>query len=484
MNVRGPRGPALSRSLGRSALTRVSLTIALPLQALLLNEWLRPLLQPTFEPSFTAAVAIVCWFCGPLYGLASLALSSGLLVYYFLTPYYGIYLSNPSTILKFCFFVGANCLVIALIANLYEAQEDVAKSEKLYRNLSELIPFGGWIADAQGNIQHVSDSFLNAFGVSLAECAGLGWIEVIDPDQRPQVRAEWQQCIRQGYFWDYEYRMHSKTGEALAVLSRGVPVRDSAGRIVSWVGMHLDVTARERALEEQVKQARDIARFNTELEQLAYVSAHDLQEPLRTIASYLQLLQRRYKGRLDEEADEFIGFAVEGANRLRALLQDLMLLQNVGKGGRDRAPHSLRDLVMRAVERLGASAANLPVVCGDLPVVICDDHEFAQLFEHLIANAIKYSRPGISPEVAITSEPSSEGHIVCVRDNGIGIEPEYLYRIFNVFQRLHPRSKYPGTGIGLAICRKIVEVHGGRIWAASTPGEGSAFYFTVPEYRA
>ncbi|MDZ4801846.1 MAG: histidine kinase dimerization/phospho-acceptor domain-containing protein [Bryobacteraceae bacterium] len=160
--------------------------------------------------------------------------------------------------------------------------------------------------------------------------------------------------MRDGYFWDFEYRMKNPAGEVLTVLSRGIPVVEGGTRM--WVGMHLDVTARERSVDEQVRQARDIARFNAELEQLAYVSAHDLQEPLRIIASYLQLLRRKYGGKLDAEADEFIEYAVEGATRLRALLQGLLLLQNVGKSGRVRRKHRLARLVERAIQNVGGAA--------------------------------------------------------------------------------------------------------------------------------
>jgi light-regulated signal transduction histidine kinase (bacteriophytochrome) len=245
--------------------------------------------------------------------------------------------------------------------------------------------------------------------------------------------------------------------------------------------MHLDITDRHESMEERVRQARDIARFNAELEQLAYASAHDLQEPLRMIASYLQLLQRRYAGRLDSDADQFISYAVEGAERLRALLQDLLLLQQIGKGSRERALHPAAKLVEAAVESLGAQLEGATVRCGSLPQLYCDRNEFVQLFELLIENAVKYAREGIAPEITISAERQADRWVLSVRDNGIGIEPEYQQKIFNVFQRLHPRSEYEGTGIGLAICRKIVEVHGGRIWVESEPGAGSTFRFTVPD---
>jgi PAS domain S-box-containing protein len=468
-------------SLSRSRFTRIALTIALPLQALLVNEWFRDVLAPMFEPAFIAAVALVCWFCGSRYAAAALGLSSLLLVHFFLEPYYSFSINTTGTVVKLIFFFGANAITTGLIANLRRTQEDLVTTENIHRNLSELIPFGGWISDASGNMLSVSDSFLNAFGARAEDCKGLGWTRFLDPEQRDTVITEWQECMQAGYFWDYEYQMRTAAGEKRVVLSRGVPVRDASGRINAWVGMHLDITERHESLDERVRQARDIARFNAELEQLAYASAHDLQEPLRMIASYLQLLKRRYAGRLDSDADEFIAYAVEGADRLRSLLHDLLQLQQIGKGTRERAMHSVADIVQNALHNLGSDASVATVRCGPLPEVCCDRTEFVQLFENLIDNALKYARHNVPPEITITAERQSDTWVIAVADNGIGVEPQYQHKIFDLFQRLHARSEYEGTGIGLAICRKVVEVHGGRIWIESQPGVGSTFLFTVPD---
>jgi light-regulated signal transduction histidine kinase (bacteriophytochrome) len=253
------------------------------------------------------------------------------------------------------------------------------------------------------------------------------------------------------------------------------------------VGIHLDITERERSAEQRIEQARNLARFNAELEQFAYVSAHDLQEPLRMIASYLQLLSRRYKGKLDEDADTFIGYAVEGAERLQSLLRDLLELQQVGKRNKPLTMAPLATLVDRACASLAhtIAQANAQITYADLPAIWCEEQAFVQLFVHLLDNAIKYRKDGVRPEVHISAEQAKSGvWEIRVHDNGIGIEPEFRERIFNVFQRLHPRSMYPGTGIGLAICKKIVEVNGGRIRAESEKGKGSTFVFTVPANRA
>lgn len=482
MTIRSGRRSLLpSRS---PALVRLSLTIALPLLAFLVNQWLRPVLDPAFEPSFIAATAMVCWFCGLRWSLPALALSSLLLVYFFLEPRYSFVIPDFRTWLKLFFFFGANVVTIGLISNLHRVHAELVTSDTLHRNLAELIPFGGWISDPSGNMQFLSDSFLVTFGTTMDECSGLGWTRFLVEDQRDLVLHEWAECVRSGYFWDYEYRMVAPDGSHKIVLSRGVPVRGPGGRIRSWVGIHLDITDREQAIEDRMRQARDIARFNAELDQLAWASAHDLQEPLRMIASYLQLLQRRYKGKLDDEAHEFIGYAVEGADRLRDLLSDLLHLQQIGKGTRAQTLQPLASLITEALERIGSPAAEADIRWENLPEIVCDAVEFTQLFQHLIGNALTYSKEGIRPSIQISADRTAGGWTISVADNGIGIEPEYLGNIFKLFHRLHPRSRYTGTGIGLAICRKVVEVRGGRIWAESSPGEGSVFRFTVPDQSA
>jgi PAS domain S-box-containing protein len=252
-----------------------------------------------------------------------------------------------------------------------------------------------------------------------------------------------------------------------------------------FTGIARDISAL-KAFEAQLTQrATELARSNAELEQFAYVASHDLQEPLRMIASYAELLGRRYTGKLDADADEFIRYTVDGAARMQALIDDLLAYSRVGRRGLEFNEVDSKSCVQDALAnlRLTIEQNGARIAIGDLPRVRADALQLSQLFQNLIGNAIKF-RGDDPPRVEVRAQ-ARDGHwLFSVRDNGIGIEPEHSERVFVVFQRLHARQRYPGNGIGLAICKKIVERHGGRIWLESEPGRGTTFFFTLPDRRA
>jgi signal transduction histidine kinase len=251
------------------------------------------------------------------------------------------------------------------------------------------------------------------------------------------------------------------------------------------VRLSVELDERRRAELKLAQYAGDLARSNAELEQFAYVASHDLQEPLRMVASFTQLLAKRYGGRLDRDADEFIGFAVDGANRMQQLINDLLAYSRVGTRGKPLRPTDLTEV-------LGQARANLheaikesgALVTNDLlPVVAGDEVQLIQLFQNLLANAIKFQSKK-TPLIHVSAQTDEHGWLIAVKDNGIGIAPEHQERIFAIFQRLHGRHEYPGTGIGLALCKKIVERHGGRLWVESEPGKGATFFFNLPGERS
>ena len=243
-----------------------------------------------------------------------------------------------------------------------------------------------------------------------------------------------------------------------------------------------DLTAlRKKANADLRKKIAELDRSNEELAQFAYIASHDLQEPLRMVASYTQLLSRRYKGKLDADADEFIAFAVDGASRMQRLIQDLLAYSQVGTKGTELIETSSEEAMQQALRNLcGAIESGGAMVTHDpLPLVLADEMQLVQLFQNLIGNGVKYQAPGI-PRVHISAVRDDEQRwLFSVRDNGLGINPMYFDRIFGMFQRLHKRQEFAGTGIGLAICKKIVERHGGGISVESQPGQGSTFLFSL-----
>ena len=237
----------------------------------------------------------------------------------------------------------------------------------------------------------------------------------------------------------------------------------------------------EKAHDALSKRTEELTRSNVELDQFASVVSHDLQEPLRMIKAYVHLLQTQYRGKLDKDADEFIGFAVDGAKRMQGLINDLLTYSRVGTRGKEFTATDCNVVLARTLLNLkmAIDESGAKITQDELPAVVGDEFQLGQLFQNLIGNAIKYcsQRP---PEIHVGCESDGEMWRFAIKDNGIGIDPEYSERIFVIFQRLHTRQEYPGTGIGLAICKKIVERHRGEIWVESEPGKGSTFYFTLP----
>jgi PAS domain S-box-containing protein len=355
-------------------------------------------------------------------------------------------------------------------------------AETQFRGLLEAAPDAVVIVDTQGAIQIVNRQTEALFGYARSDLLGKP-VEVLMPERFHRRHVS----HRAGYQHDPHARpmgiglelfgLHQDGTEFPIEISLS-PMASASGPVV--ISTIRDITPRKQVEDRLKATAADLARSNAELEHFAYVASHDLQEPLRMVASYTQLLARRYTGKLDQDADEFIGFAVDGAKRMQDLINDLLAYSRVGTRELEVQPVDTGQLISGVVADLAAAIdeADATVVAEDLPTVRGDPTQLRQLFQNLIANAIKFRGPR-APEVRISAERQDEWWQFKVQDNGIGIDAQYQERIFVLFQRLHTRAEYPGTGIGLAICKKIVERHGGRIWIESQLGQGTTFWFTL-----
>jgi light-regulated signal transduction histidine kinase (bacteriophytochrome) len=245
----------------------------------------------------------------------------------------------------------------------------------------------------------------------------------------------------------------------------------------------MDITELKITQESLARQSADLSASNAELRQFASVASHDLREPLRMVSFYTQLLAKRYKGKLDADADEFIGYALEGATRMGDLINNLLEYSRVSARMRDIAPADCEAIFQQSMKnlRLAVTESSATVAHDPLPVILGDVSQLGQVFQNLIGNAIKYRSDRRQPHIHVCAREQPAEWLFSVSDNGIGIEPQYFETIFGIFQQLHSREKYGGTGVGLAICRRIVERHMGRIWVESEPEKGSTFCFTIPK---
>ncbi|MDT7042505.1 PAS domain S-box protein [Candidatus Nitronereus thalassa] len=289
-----------------------------------------------------------------------------------------------------------------------------------------------------------------------------------------------RQAIREGKEGKAELRNYKKDGTLFWNEFYVAPVRDTYGNLTHFIGVQTDITQRKRQEAELAKKTADLARSNDELQQFAYVASHDLQEPLRMVASYTQLLRKRYKGKLDDDADEFIEFAVDGANRMQHLIRDLLEYSRVGAETKPFEKTDCELVFQNVIKNLTASVQehHADITHDALPCIQANPTLLTQVFQNLIGNALKF-KGSAAPKIHVGAKALVDGWEFSVSDNGIGIPQEQLGRIFLIFQRLHSREEYPGTGIGLATCKRIVDKHGGTIWVESEQGRGSTFYFTI-----
>lgn len=372
------------------------------------------------------------------------------------------------------------------------SRDELAKEKAFSDTVINSLPGAFYLIEPDGRLVRWNRNLELVSGYSAEEVVGMSLLDFFSREERQLVRERIHQVFIEGES-SVEANLQARNGQGIPFYLTGLRVRIGPRDLLAGVG--IDISARRQAEEELLRLNEDLLRSNRELEQFAYVASHDLQEPLRVVSSYTQLLAERYEGRLDDDADDFIRYAVDGANRMQRLIQDLLTYSRVTTRGK---PPEL----VEAREALDDALANLQGVIedtgakistGELPCVLADRAQLVQLFQNLVGNALKFHKPGEAPQVDVRAnsakaapqeartggEPSRKWWAFSVSDRGIGIDPKYFERVFEIFQRLHSGDQYPGTGIGLALCKRIVERHGGTIRVESEPGHGTTFTFTL-----
>ena len=287
--------------------------------------------------------------------------------------------------------------------------------------------------------------------------------------------------LETGSLLETVFRTRSGTGNSKYISTRALVNKDEHGTPVSLTGVCFDVTAMKKGAEKAIiRLNEELLRSNKELESFAYVASHDLQEPLRMVTSFTQMLEKRYGDKLDQDAQDYIKFAVDGAKRMYELINGLLAYSRIQTKGKEFVEVNMEEVFEKVIRNLDLRINEKKVVItkNDLPVILADESQMIQLVQNLVENGLKFST--VNSKIDFSADTDTSFHVFSVKDEGMGIDPQYFERIFKIFQRLMPKEEYEGTGIGLAICKRIVDRHNGRIWVESEPGKGSRFFFTIP----
>ena len=351
---------------------------------------------------------------------------------------------------------------------------EAEKARERFHFMAESMPQQIFTADRQGKVDYRNRQWTDFSGFPFEPEDDLGWAQLMHPDDLEESIEQWRQSIDTGEPFHAQHRLRRADGAYCWHLSRALAMRDANGDISMWIGSSTDI-------HEQKEKEDELRRANDDLQQFAYSASHDLQEPIRNVAVYSEIIARRYRKALDSDGQKFLGFLTEGGRRLATLIDDLLAYTRAGavEGplGTVNAAAVLQKTLASLAEAIRESDA---IVTADpLPDVYVGEAHLQQLFQNLIGNALKY-RTENPPRIHIQASSQGTAWRFAVQDNGIGIDPQYKENIFGVFKRLHRDQKYGGTGIGLAICQRVVERYGGRIWVDSAPGKGATFYFTLP----
>ena len=350
------------------------------------------------------------------------------------------------------------------------------ESEARFRQLADAMPQMVWTARPDGYVDYYNERWYEFTGFDHQLYGNASWEPILHPDDRRRTKEMWYAAVDSGTPYNIEYRFRDRTESQWRwFMGRALPVRDSTGHIVKWFGTCTDIDEQKR-VQDQLRQA------NQDLEQFAFSASHDLQEPLRSVKVYSELLNKRYAGRLDGEALKFLQFVNAGSTRMQTLVRDLLTYTQATRVEERPVAFDANEALKAALANLSDAVASsgAKIAAGPLPSLPVSGTHLQQLFQNLVGNAIKYRSPQRQCTVRVEAERQGGYWLFSVADNGIGIEPEYKENIFGLFKRLHSANEYSGTGIGLAICQRIVDRYHGRVWVESEPGRGSTFRFILP----
>jgi len=373
---------------------------------------------------------------------------------------------------------------------ILEMDIDVTQQKQVEKELKLASSYNRSLIDASldplvtigpdGKINDVNTATEQVTGYSRDELIGTDFSNYFTNPQKAE--SGYQRVFREGEVRDYPLEIKHKNGHITPVLYHASIYKDESGEVIGVFAAARDITEIQQAENLLKETITELKRSNKELQSFAYITSHDLQEPLRTIASFTQLLERRYKGRFDSDADEFIDYIVDASVRMKQMITDLLEYSRIDTQGKEFEEYDSERSLNRALKHLQSTIDeyHAEVTNDQLPVVVADKTQITRVFQNLISNAIKFRREGLKPKIHVSARKEGNEYIFSVQDNGIGIEEQYKDHIFQVFKRLHTMSEYKGTGIGLAIIKRIIERHGGRIWVKSEFGVGSTFYFTIP----
>ena len=412
-------------------------------------------------------------------------------------------------------YLGTVYILIAVLSSIWQTgvwmlpwEKALQESEERYKLLFDTMLQGVIFQDSEGHITSMNPAAEKIIGYTLNQIQGRTLNDLIGKtihengqpfhvEEYPSIVAlktgqEVRNVVmgvysasRNDYTWINihavpEFRQGEKSPYQVYMTFEDISKRKQIDEKLKHARDNLEKQVKERTLELE-KVVDELKRSNEELQSFAYITSHDLQEPLRTIASYAQLIKRRYKGQLDQDADEFIDFMVNGASRMKNMIQGLLDYSRVGTQGHEFKEFKSEDALNYAINNLQSAINenNAKITYDELPTIFADKNQIASVFQNLIGNALKFQKDGLKPEIHISANKKGNEYVFSVRDNGIGIEEQYTRRIFEVFKRLHTIDEYEGAGIGLAIVKRIIDRHGGRVWVESEFGEGSAFYFTI-----